>query len=71
VSSLSKWKPAGAKPGAVTAINTEWGCYGSDLLPRVQEDVDLDHDSGAVKGGWGWCGGGLGVVEGWGVRGGW
>lgn len=50
VSSLSKWKPAGAKPGAVTAINTEWGCYGSDLLPRVQEDVDLDHDSGAVKG---------------------
>lgn len=39
VSKLSKWRPAGAKPDTLTAINTEWGCYSSDLLPRwVAED---------------------------------
>lgn len=49
VSKLSKWKPAGASPDALTAINTEWGCYSSDLLPRVQEDIELDADS-SIKG---------------------
>ncbi|KAI8475386.1 MAG: hexokinase [Monoraphidium minutum] len=50
VSKMSKWRPAGASPETVTAINTEWGCYSSDLLPRVQEDKDLDEVSGAIKG---------------------
>lgn len=50
VGKLSKWRPAGAKPDTLTAINTEWGCYSSDLLPRVQEDLELDAASGAIKG---------------------
>lgn len=51
VSKLSKWSPAGARPDTLTAINTEWGCYGSSLLPRTPEDLELDAASGSVKGG--------------------
>ena len=50
VSSVSKWKHGDVSPDALTAINTEWGCYGSKLLPRCQEDVELDAASGAQKG---------------------
>jgi hypothetical protein len=50
VSNVSKWKPVGVSPDALTAINTEWGCYGSKLLPRCQEDAELDAASGAQKG---------------------
>ncbi|GBF92337.1 hexokinase [Raphidocelis subcapitata] len=50
VAGLSKWRPSGASPDAVTAINTEWGCYSSELLPRVQEDRELDAESGNAKG---------------------
>jgi hexokinase len=50
VSDIAKWRPKGVAGDALTAINTEWGCYGSDLLPRVAEDMELDAASGAQKG---------------------
>jgi hexokinase len=60
VERLSKWRaPAGTPPGAMTAINTEWGCYASQFLPRTPEDLALDAASGPCKGarsGWGGVG---------------
>jgi hexokinase len=34
----------------MTAINTEWGCYGSPLLPSTPEDAAMDAASGCQKG---------------------
>jgi len=43
--------PAAASPHAgKTALNTEWGCYGSGLLPFAPEDLELDAASGPQKG---------------------
>ena len=44
VRDMPKWKPAGVSSDAATIVNTEWGCYGNgrNLLPRCQEDRDLD-----------------------------
>jgi hexokinase len=39
-----------AAPEGTTAINTEWGCYGSSLLPLTPEDVAMDAASGCQKG---------------------
>lgn len=50
VSKLSKWRPKGVSGETRTAINTEWGCYGSNLLPRVKEDFELDAASGSQQG---------------------
>jgi hypothetical protein len=50
VSRIPKWQPKGITPDARTAINTEWGCYGSNLLPRVKEDLELDAASGPQQG---------------------
>lgn len=50
VSKIAKWHPKGISGDTRTAINTEWGCYGSDLLPRVKEDLELDAASGAQQG---------------------
>jgi hypothetical protein len=52
VSRIPKWQPKGIPSDTRTAINTEWGCYGSNLLPRVKEDLELDAASGPQKGGW-------------------
>lgn len=56
VSDIAKWRPKGVTGDTLTAINTEWGCYGSDLLPRVAEDLELDAASGAQKGELNWVG---------------
>ncbi len=37
-------------PNTLTVINTEWGCYSSNLLPRVEEDLELDAASGPQAG---------------------
>lgn len=52
VSRIPKWQPknAGITPDTRTAINTEWGCYGSNFLPRVKEDFELDAASGPQQG---------------------
>eukprot|EP00878_Enallax_costatus_P020038 GHUV01021167.1.p1 GENE.GHUV01021167.1~~GHUV01021167.1.p1 ORF type:complete len:457 (+),score=164.86 GHUV01021167.1:206-1576(+) len=50
VAHLRKWKAKGVDPETRTAINTEWGCYGSNLLPRVKEDLELDAASGPQQG---------------------
>jgi hypothetical protein len=50
VSKMPKWKVKGVDPDTRTAINTEWGCYGSELLPRVKEDLELDAASGPQQG---------------------
>jgi hexokinase len=50
VSKLSKSKVKGVDPNTRTAINTEWGGYGSNLLPRCKEDLELDAESGAQQG---------------------
>eukprot|EP00879_Flechtneria_rotunda_P019548 GHRR01020535.1.p1 GENE.GHRR01020535.1~~GHRR01020535.1.p1 ORF type:complete len:376 (+),score=140.95 GHRR01020535.1:786-1913(+) len=50
VSHLSKWQPKGVSPETRTAINTEWGAYGSNLLPRCKEDLELDAASGPQQG---------------------
>jgi hypothetical protein len=50
VSKMPKWKVKGVDPETRTAINTEWGCYGSELLPRVKEDLELDAASGPQQG---------------------
>lgn len=50
VSKMNKWKANGVDPDTRTAINTEWGCYGSMLLPRVKEDLELDAASGPQQG---------------------
>jgi hexokinase len=50
VSRIPKWQPKGITPDTRTAINTEWGCYGSSLLPRVKEDLELDAASGPQQG---------------------
>ena len=50
VGDIGKWAPPGVPGDALTAVNTEWGCFGSRLLPRVQEDLDLDAASGPQKG---------------------
>jgi hexokinase len=62
MSDVPKWRPPpkggkGAKNAAAaavaegtTAINTEWGCYGSSLLPLTPEDVAMDAASGCQKG---------------------
>lgn len=50
VSRIPKWQPKGITPDTRTAINTEWGCYGSNLLPRVKEDLELDAASGPQQG---------------------
>lgn len=50
VSHLSKWKVKGIDADTRTAINTEWGCYGSSLLPRCKEDLELDAASGPQQG---------------------
>lgn len=52
VGKLTKWRPdpPPAAEGAATAVNTEWGCYSSELLPRTKEDRELDAASGTVKG---------------------
>lgn len=52
VSRIPKWQPKGVLPETRTAINTEWGCYCSNLLPRVKEDLELDAASGAQQGMW-------------------
>lgn len=50
VSRIPKWQPKGIALDTHTAINTEWGCYSSNMLPRVQEDLDLDAATGSLKG---------------------
>ncbi|KAF6256737.1 hexokinase [Scenedesmus sp. NREL 46B-D3] len=50
VSKMPKWRAKGVDPETRTAINTEWGCYGSELLPRVKEDLELDAASGPQQG---------------------
>ncbi|WIA11704.1 hypothetical protein OEZ85_011800 [Tetradesmus obliquus] len=50
VSKMPKWKVKGVEHDTRTAINTEWGCYGSVLLPRVKEDLELDAASGPQQG---------------------
>jgi hypothetical protein len=73
VSRMPKWQPKGISLDTRTAINTEWGCYGSALLPRVKEDLELDADSGPQQGacgaaaaaGAGRAGLGLGVLAAW------
>lgn len=50
VSRVHKWQPKGLAPETRTAINTEWGCYGSNFLPRVKEDLELDAASGPQQG---------------------
>lgn len=50
VSRVPKWQPKGISPDTRTAINTEWGCYGSSFLPRVKEDLELDAASGPQQG---------------------
>jgi hexokinase len=50
VSRIAKWQPNGVSPDTHTAINTEWGRYSSNVLPRVQEDLDLDAETGNLKG---------------------
>lgn len=50
VSRIPKWQPKGIAHETHTAINTEWGRYCSNVLPRVQEDLDLDADTGNLKG---------------------
>ncbi|KAF8070974.1 HXK1 [Scenedesmus sp. PABB004] len=50
VSKMPKWRPKGVPGETRTAINTEWGCYGSALLPRVKEDLELDAASGPQQG---------------------
>jgi len=50
VSRIPKWQPKGVLLDTRTAINTEWGCYCSNLLPRVKEDLELDAASGAQQG---------------------
>jgi hypothetical protein len=50
VSRIHKWQPKGVSLDTHTAINTEWGCYGSSLLPRVKEDLELDAASGPQQG---------------------
>jgi hypothetical protein len=50
VSRIPKWQQKGVAAEAHTAINTEWGRYSSTVLPRVQEDLDLDADTGNLKG---------------------
>jgi hexokinase len=50
VSRIPKWQQKGVVAEAHTAINTEWGRYSSTLLPRVQEDLDLDAETGNLKG---------------------
>lgn len=50
VSRIHKWQPKGISLDTHTAINTEWGCYGSSLLPRVKEDLELDAASGPQQG---------------------
>lgn len=47
---MPKWKVKGVEHDTRTAINTEWGCYGSVLLPRVKEDLELDAASGPQQG---------------------
>lgn len=47
---MSKWKVKGIDPNTRTAINTEWGGYGSNLLPRCKEDLELDAESGPQQG---------------------
>lgn len=39
-----------AAAAPLTALNTEWGCYGSALLPFTPEDVAMDAASGCQKG---------------------
>jgi hypothetical protein len=50
---MPKWHPKGVSPDTRTAINTEWGCYCSSLLPRCKEDLELDAASGPQQG-WNW-----------------
>jgi hypothetical protein len=50
LSRIAKWQPKGVAPATHTAINTEWGRYSSNVLPRVQEDLDLDAETGNLKG---------------------
>eukprot|EP00775_Hariotina_reticulata_P009697 gene9697-9856_t len=50
VSAMPKWRPKGVSPDTRTAINTEWGCYCSSLLPRCKEDLELDAASGPQQG---------------------
>lgn len=50
VSRIPKWQPKGVSPDTHTAINTEWGRYSSSFLPRVQEDLELDAETGNLKG---------------------
>ena len=40
---LRKWQPMPPlPPGAQTVVNVEWGAFESALLPRIQEDFDVD-----------------------------
>lgn len=57
MSRIPKWQPKGIPLDTHTAINTEWGRYSSNFLPRVQEDLDLDAATGNLKGEhlWGLC----------------
>ena len=50
VARIPKWQPKGISLDTHTAINTEWGRYSSNFLPRVQEDLDLDAATGNLKG---------------------
>jgi hypothetical protein len=50
VSHIPKWQPKGVALDTHTAINTEWGRYSSTVLPRVQEDLDLDAETGSLQG---------------------
>lgn len=45
VSKFGKWQPDHIPKDTLTAVNTEWGAYSSPLLPRAQEDMDLDNAS--------------------------
>lgn len=45
---IPKWRqqrPPEVADGDLICVNTEWAMYSSSLLPRCQEDIDLDKDS--------------------------
>lgn len=50
MSRVPKWQPKGVALETHTAINTEWGRYSSEVLPRVQEDFELDAETGNLQG---------------------
>jgi hypothetical protein len=48
---MSKWKPAGADPDTLTAVNTEWGGYSSSHLPRRGGILGFEGRGCGVSGG--------------------